>query len=618
MIQEPIPDAYIDLSGAYLDAYNAIVEPDRVIRVSRYVLEHWSGLLDPIGFWLLAELRQRCRANAKERDKKDQAPQSRNWWRGKQSRIANAIHAGRKTVIGKLNDDHHPLRYFILSRQQGRRYSYKAGRSVPRSTRYLIAMDDPLTPAHQAALRSLLAVDKDKLPDRLQGLAALERGDLLELLQQQSFDDDHWLPAVGDVVRDIHGPHIAQQTADLCSKLNARITRPDLVLLVPWYFRDRWLPHLKHRLSLMILALRARCYYNAETGADRNKIKVNWAQLGKQLGIKKRQMQRLRGHPAVSQFYKVLEETMGRRPATLLIGMRREPLVPEDEKVYRQLLTQRENHNVDPETGQVNFVEGPEKAGHFDTFGKQPKEETGSFSHIREEKAGHFDTFGTGKPGHFDTQTSIALSEDIAPAEGNSSIAPTQENPADPDTDETPDPENQETKTAAAADSLSDNSTSSSFSAQSTNENITVLLERLGIQEPSRSAILETEPGCAAVAGWALYAATQPGLTNPTGYVIRQLLERESPPEEFDDLAQLPLETIDSFRRAARHGGAGREAIAEEQKDLFHLWKRRFPWDDIDEDDGLNSLLGAVTGGVDETTVATERDRASQWSPDYG
>ena len=448
MTQKSIPDAHIDLSGAYLDAYNAIVEPDRVIRVSRYVLEHWSGLLDPIGFWLLAELRQRCRANGK----KEKTPQSRNWWRGKQSYLAKSIHVPRTTVTDKLNDDGHPIRHFILNRQQGRRYSYKAGRSVPRSTRYLIAMDDPLTPAHQAALRSLLAVDKDKLPDRLQELAALESGDLLELLQQQSFDDDRWLPTVGDVVRDIHGPHIAQQTADLCSKLNARITRPDLVLLVPWYFRDKWLPHLKHRLALMILALRARCYYNAETGADRNEIEVSWAQFCHQLGIGKRQMRRLHDHPDAPQFYKVLEEAMGRRPAKILVGMRREPLVPKDEELYRQLLIQQEKHNVDPETGQTSLLES-EKPGHFPTYGKDEEEkETRTFPDIREEKGGHFPTFGTGKPGHFPTQTSIALSEDIAPAGGNSSIAPTQENPAEPDTDETPDPENQETKTAAAVD----------------------------------------------------------------------------------------------------------------------------------------------------------------------
>ena len=45
----PLPDAFTALEGAYLDAYNAIVKPDQVIPVSRYLLNYWIGDLDPIG-----------------------------------------------------------------------------------------------------------------------------------------------------------------------------------------------------------------------------------------------------------------------------------------------------------------------------------------------------------------------------------------------------------------------------------------------------------------------------------------------------------------------------------------------------------------------------------------
>ena len=83
--------------------------------------------------------------------------------------------------------------------------------------------------------------------------------------------------------------------------------------------------------------------------------------------------------------------------------MRREPLAPRDEELYQQLLIQQEKHNVDPETRQENFLEGPEKPAHFPTFGEQG-EETGAFPDIREEKPAHFPTFGTPKPAHFPTQ----------------------------------------------------------------------------------------------------------------------------------------------------------------------------------------------------------------------
>jgi len=133
----------------------------------------------------------------------------------------------------------------------------------------------------------------------------------------------------------------------------------------------------------------------------------------------------------------------------------------------------------------------------------------------------------------------------------------------------------------------------------------------LGIQEPSFSAILEIEPGYAVVMAWTLYAATQPGLSNPTGYVIRQLLDRETPPSEFDDLAQLPLETITLFRRAVRYAGPYREAIPVELERPFRRWERRFPKKRIPLDgasrrggdwdpppsrsvDGLEGLLGSI------------------------
>jgi len=312
----PLPDAFTALEGAYLDAYNAIVKPDQIIPVSRYLLNYWIGDLDPIGTWLLIELRQRCRTHA---HRQGASAQGRDWWRGKQSFLARAIHAGRKAVIGKLNDLDHPIQRFILDRKGGRRFSQRAGRSVPNSYRYTVAMDDPLAPSHQAALRSLLVVRTEELPGLLQELVKLENGDIYRLLRQHGEGQtrDRWLPTVGDVVRDIHDPGITRQEeiATLCSELNDNITRPDLKVLIPWYFRDKWLPRLKHRRALMVIILRACCYFNIETGADRNEIEVNWTQLREQLGIKETQMRKLRIHPDLPKFFQVLGEATGRKPA---------------------------------------------------------------------------------------------------------------------------------------------------------------------------------------------------------------------------------------------------------------------------------------------------------------
>jgi len=429
----PLPDAFTALEGAYLDAYNAIVKPDQIIPVSRYLLNYWIGDLDPIGTWLLIELRQRCRTHA---HRQGASAQGRDWWRGKQSFLASAICADRKTVIDKLNkENHHPIQHFILDRKGGRRFSQRAGRSVPLSYRYIVALDDPLAPLHQAVLRSLLVVRTEKLPGFLQELGELENGDIYELLNQHGEGQTHdrWLPTVGDVVRDIHGRHITQQEeiARLCSELNGNITRPDLVVLMPWYFRDKWLHRLKHRRALMILVLRSRCFHDEEKGVDRNEIEVNWTQLREQLGIEKSQMHRLRDHPDLLKFYEVLDEAAGRKPAKVRVGIRRIPLVLEDEELYRRLVTQQGPYAIDPETGQMHMLTAlseAEKPSHFSTFGKEGEAE----------KPSHFSTFGKAKPphfspkpsrfspklSHFSTQTSIALIALLAPAGGSSSIAP--------------------------------------------------------------------------------------------------------------------------------------------------------------------------------------------------
>lgn len=429
-----VPDAFVSLEGAYLDAYDAIAKPDQVIPVSRYLLNYWTGDLDPIGTWLLIELRQRCRTRA---HRQDASVQDGNWWRGKQSFLASAIHAGRKTVIDKLNqENHHPIQHFILDQKGGRRFSQRAGRSVPLSYRYTVAMDDPLSFSHQVAVRSLLTVRSNELPDVLQELAELENGDLYGLLRQRSQElfHDRWLPTVGDVVRDIHGPYITQQEeiARLCSELNSNITRPDLKVLIPWYFRDEWLPRLKHRRALMVMILRAQCYYNIDTGADRNEIDINWAQLREQLGLERAQMHRLRDHPDLPKFFQVLEEAAGRKPARVRVGTRRIPLVSEDEETFRRLVTQQEPYAVDPETGQMDMLVSldEKELSHFDTFGTGDKKE----------KPSHFDTFGKPelshffpkpshffpKLSHFYTQTSIALIALIAPVGDSSSIAPAE------------------------------------------------------------------------------------------------------------------------------------------------------------------------------------------------
>ena len=51
------------LSGVYLDAYNAIVQPQRKLSISVYTLRRWAAQLGATGFWLLIALQQQTYKN---------------------------------------------------------------------------------------------------------------------------------------------------------------------------------------------------------------------------------------------------------------------------------------------------------------------------------------------------------------------------------------------------------------------------------------------------------------------------------------------------------------------------------------------------------------------------
>ncbi|RLC89972.1 MAG: hypothetical protein DRI77_15200, partial [Chloroflexi bacterium] len=54
-----------NLEGIRLDAYDAIVRPDRVFAVRTYTLRRWTPILGATGFWLLVALQQSCYRNPK-------------------------------------------------------------------------------------------------------------------------------------------------------------------------------------------------------------------------------------------------------------------------------------------------------------------------------------------------------------------------------------------------------------------------------------------------------------------------------------------------------------------------------------------------------------------------
>lgn len=139
------PDA--EFEGVYYDQRNAIIQPDKVEVHSQYFRRKWRPLLGPLLSELIRELRQRCHYKT-----------GRNTTKVTHKELARALGVSERTVYRALDRDetgsfkNKYLNYFIkdiqvLKRSDGR------GKIRNLGTRFMIYLDEPLTPEDEAKIR---------------------------------------------------------------------------------------------------------------------------------------------------------------------------------------------------------------------------------------------------------------------------------------------------------------------------------------------------------------------------------------------------------------------------------------------------------------------------------
>ena len=403
-------DEDVLLQPVYHDAYQAIVQPDRIVRISRYLLEEWATSLGSKRFWLVVALRQRCYLN-----------NDRDWCRCKLSRLAHDAGVSRRWLCDLLQEPADLVYRFILDRNpRKRRFSQSAGRSVSADSYYQVAGDDPLTPQHQAGLYQILLSTKQdghrQVAETLQALLQMPFDSLRAQLDEHGdrAQLDVWLPTAKDVIQHACGAAVAQQehTALLCSQLQHHITQPSLSVLITWYFRDKWLSILKPTLALMVVYLRAQCFYNPKTKELRDTCVADWKRISRLVGVSDRQVRRLRRHPQLSRFLHPIENTQQEHTTRVQVAMHHEPLAPQDQARIQAMITKDGPYHTNPETGQLDILvqlKADQHSGHFCTSGTSPAgqicTQDGRFCTPGNDHSGHFCTSG----GHFCTQTRQAL-----------------------------------------------------------------------------------------------------------------------------------------------------------------------------------------------------------------
>jgi hypothetical protein len=147
-IEEAEPDrADAEFEGVYRNQELAIIQPDRVMVFPQYFRKKWWPLLGPTLACLVMELRQRCHFKS-----------GRNNFKTTYKSLAKAIGVSERTIHRVLerdeagNFENEYLGYFIkdievLKESDGKGSIRNLG------TRFVIYLDEPLTPEDQARLQ---------------------------------------------------------------------------------------------------------------------------------------------------------------------------------------------------------------------------------------------------------------------------------------------------------------------------------------------------------------------------------------------------------------------------------------------------------------------------------
>jgi hypothetical protein len=611
------------LQSQYGDLYNEIVRPERKYTISHYLRTQWAPLLGAARLWLVVALRQRCFWNDKQDwcivDKETLARES-----GLSLRTVNRIIAAEDKQAPDESRDGWAAWFFSKTRR--RRYNQYVGRTVNAPNRYHVLLDDPLTPAHQAAITHYLRQHiGDGSPEHtlhvLHKLCGCSDAELHEILSASLPEtaQSQILPAafVLDIVQ-ANCPMPPQESelhveiARAASRLHNAITCPERVYLGNQYFRLQWLPELSPLLSSLVVNLRARCYWNERTGDLRDTCQATWDELARELGCTARQLRNLRQEPQLAQFVATLSEGHGRARSKFQVRMF-DPLVARDRQRFETQAKASADVLVDPETGQLDMYPLLTKAENS----APRKIERG----LKKNKG----------------QTKINLE---TPAPGNTYEPEVSAPGCSPQTEKTARSETPKEEVLAASDRKIwriEGIQAEVLACQTGKIGTTVqlllitptptelvettltvdqtgsgkpellaavrdrLLLKLGVQEPNRGKLVAQHPRCDWIVAWGLYALTQPGLSkNKAGYICNRLWNGDSPPSDLLELAGFSPPVWRLFRRAERLGND--LLIPEQLVRAFTLWNKQLAF--------LCSGISTRQEG-EETTKASLSEKSS-------
>jgi hypothetical protein len=289
---EPVPDGdpvtdhgHFSLEPVYASLRDAIMEPDRVVKMPVYFLR-WlpyvgaRTVFEVIGLWqeyYLSSHGKQPRGNEKVATRIERVGQ----WAG----------VSRAQLFRDLTPGE-GLYWFMKKIETDHELDRTTGRSKKSANKYQL-YGIPLTPGDAEDLLTFLdqqGIQQDAA-GALQTALAVQPSEILQYPFRRHSDSflkmsPHRI-SVQDVIRKAVGKKLDAQLADLADQLADRLLAPTDFIIIRWYFLQHWLPKLGHDAAMFILLLRNLCYFNDETGEIRDDVwvKAGYETLADRLGL---------------------------------------------------------------------------------------------------------------------------------------------------------------------------------------------------------------------------------------------------------------------------------------------------------------------------------------------
>ena len=279
-------DSLIEFEPEYASLRDALMEPERVVKLPAYFLR-WlpyvgaKTIFELIGFWQEYYLAS-----------KGKQPAGGEKVSTRVERVCSWAGVSRAQLFRDLADGQ-PLAWFLKKIETDFEKDRQTGRAKKSANKYALH-GIPLTPGDAEDLKTYLMQNNfiDDPYQVLQTALTLQPNKILQYPFREP-TNDFWKMTpqritVHSVIAELIGRQSASQLTDLADQLADRLLGSGEFVLIRWYFLNQWLPILGHNPAMLVILLRNLCYFNDEMGEIRDDVWIEkgYTEIAARLGLK--------------------------------------------------------------------------------------------------------------------------------------------------------------------------------------------------------------------------------------------------------------------------------------------------------------------------------------------